>query len=210
MAKEKKTPWWFLKREERPSIQAVPDYTIVSTVSGALVELLRSQMVPQLLEGRDRVGLCSPLDHRDITLGVWLYDLEENDQLRINEMISYEDSLQYPPMYLNLHYMITVYSEMDLRYKSEEEHRLLAKTMQVLRDHSVLDSATLKPAEAPGDYDLHIEYQNFPIEEKMKIWNGLNSPYQLSLFYQVAPVELESMIHKKTSRVREIRVEEKR
>lgn len=188
----------------------VPDYTIVSSVSGALVKLLRDAMVPKVLEGRDMIGLCTPEDHGDVTLGIWLYDIRENDELRINGMLPFDDTqLKYPPMYLNLHYMVTAYSEMDIRYRAEEEHRLLAKAMQVLRDSSVLDADTLAPVGTADPADLRIEFQNFTMEDKMKAWNGLHVPYRLSLFYRVAPVELESMIRRKVVKVTQISVEER-
>lgn len=208
--KEKKIPWWFKRKEDKLTLGGVPDYTIVSSVSGALIRLLREAMVPGVLEGRDMIGLCAPDDHRDTTLGVWLYDIRENDELRVNGMLPFDDNqLTYPPIYLNLHYMVTAYSDMDLRYRAEEEHRLLAKVMQVLRDSSVLDSDTLMPTEAAGPSDLRIEFQNLSMDEKMKVWNGLHLPYRLSLFYRIAPVELESMIRRKASRVTEFQVEER-
>jgi len=142
-----------------------------------------------------------------MTLGIYLYDVRECDQIRMGGMQSIDENYQqYPPMYLSLYYMITAYSSGDVRYRAEEEQKILGKVMQVLYDTPVLDSRTLKASQLADTDDLRIEYLNMDTEDKMKIWGGVGSPYQLSLFYRIAPVELESTIRKEVTRVREIQI----
>lgn len=206
--KERRLPWWFKKKEEPRDIRISADHTVISAVGEGIVRLLKEEMVPDMIQGTEGIGLCKPSDHADMALGIYLYDVQEFDQMRVNGMQPADEHYQqYPPMYLSLYYMITAYSAGDIRYRSEEEQKILGKTMQVFYDHSVLDSRTLKPADQPGDQDLRIEYLNMETEEKMKIWGSVGVPYQLSLFYKVAPVELESTIRRKITRVREIQVQ---
>lgn len=195
--RERILPWWFRKKDETAAEPVRTDYTAVASIHGKLLTLLREQMVPEVIAGREEIGLCHPQDHGDITLGIYLYDIRENSEIRMSGMQPYDEThLKYPPMYLDLYYMLTAYSAIDIRYREEENHRILAKAMQVLHDHPRMD------AELP----LHIELQNLPLEQKSGLWNHVNSGYQLSLFYKVSPVMLDSLVRRETARVREIHI----
>ena len=59
-------------------------------------------------------------------------------------MVTVDASRQkYPPAYLTLFYMVTAYSNGDVKYRSEEEQRLLGRVIQVFHDYSVLDGGLL-------------------------------------------------------------------
>jgi hypothetical protein len=64
-----------------------------------------------------------------------------------------------------------------------------------------LDPRTYEPITKDNDFALHIEMQSMNLEDKMKIWTVPNKAYKLSLFYKVAPVELESAKTKEVQRV---------
>lgn len=205
--KERKTPWWFKKREDGPIIRVKRDYTIISSVDKGMVSLLKEHMVPDLISGSEQIGLCAPGENGDMLLGLYLYDIRENEEMRVNGMIPYEDDqLKNPPMYLSLYYMITAYADMDIRYREEENHRILAKAMQVLNDYPVLDSSTLYPTGEIEPYDLHIEFLSLKPDEKAAVWQNARQPVRLSLFYRVTPVQLDSTITRKVARVREIKL----
>lgn len=195
--KEHILPWWFRKRDEEVRLPARPDYTVVSTINNKLIALLRRNMVPKAISGREEIGLCSPRDHGDMLLGVYLYDICENDTIRMSGMQPYDSGhVQFPPMYLELYYMITAYSNIDIRYREEENHRILTRTMQVLHDYPQME----------GEDPIHVEYQNLTLDQKSAIWHNLGGEYRLSLFYKITPVKLESTIRKETVRVQEIQV----
>lgn len=205
--KERKMPWWFKRKEEPRDIRISSDHTVISAVGEGLLKLLKAQLVPEMIQGAEGIGMCRPADHGDMILGLYLYDVQEYDQIRVGGMQSIDENYQqYPSMYLSLYYMITAYSSSDARYRSEEEQKILGKVMQILYDTPVLDRRTLKAVEQVEDEDLRIEYLNMDTEEKMKIWSGVGIPYQLSLFYRITPVELESHIRKEITRVREIQL----
>lgn len=196
--KERKTPWWFWKRSEEAPAPGKNDYTVISTVNDRLLYTLRQHLVPGILESREEIGLCTPPDHGDMVLGIYLYDIQENDEMRVNGMIDYgENYQQYPPLYLNLSYMITAYSSIDLRYREEENHRILAKVMEVFHDYPLLE----------GDDRLHMEPQNLTMEQKMAVWHNNGMGYRLSLFYRVTPVRLNSTVKREITRVKEIQIE---
>lgn len=220
--KERTMPWWFRRRDEERHGQGrqgeeslngdgwrgdkgavrqfplKPDYTVVSAVNDKLLTLLRKHMVPNVLASREEIGLCTPKDHGDVVFGVYLYDIRESDEIRMTGMQAYDSShIQFPPIYLELYYMMTAYSAIDLRYREEENHRVLTKAMQVLHDYPRLEE----------EDRLHIEFQNLTLEQKSAVWHNLGGGYQLSLFYKIAPIKLESTIRKEVSRVQEIHID---
>lgn len=205
--KERRAPWWFKKREEGPAIQVKRDYTIISSVDRGVLSLLKKHMVPDIISGSEQVGLCAPGENGDMLLGLYLYDIRENEEMRTGGMLPYDDEhLQNPPIYLSLYYMVTAYSDMDIRYREEENHRILTRAMQVFYDYPVLDSATLHPTGQIEPYDLHIEFLSLKPEEKSAVWQNARQPVRLSLYYRVTPVQLDSTIHRQVSRVKEIQL----
>lgn len=207
--KERRAPWWFRRKDEseEPRVQVKRDYTIISSVDRGLLALLKEHMVPDIVAGSEQIGMCPPGEQGDTLLGLYLYDIRENEEMRINGMVSYDQNhLQNPPLYLSLYYMLTAYADIDIRYREEENHRVLTKAMQVLYDYSVLDSSTLHPTGQIEPYDIHIEFLNLKPEEKSAVWQNSRQPVRLSLFYRVTPVQLDSTIRREVSRVKEIQL----
>jgi len=180
-------------------------YTTIADVGNALTELLRSNMVPEVLFNEESIGVCSPEDKGDFLLGLYLYDIRQSEVFRGSEMQVIDSKRQkYPSVYLELYYMLTAYSNGDIKFRSLEEHKILGKAIQVFTDHSILDVRTLKPISKPDGLSIRLEMLSLPLEEKMKIWAFPNKPYKLSVFFKVAPVELESLRIKEVQRVVDI------
>ena len=188
-------------------------YTSIAEVGMAIVRLLRKELVPDTLQTPDAIGLCSPTDRGDYMVGIYLYDIRESEELRVNTMIARgAQELLYPPSYVNLYYMITVTSTGDIKYRSEEEHKILGRIVQVLADYPCLDRETLEPVTSRKQLDVELSMQNLTLEDKMRIYSVPNAGYKLSLFYRAAPVEIESTKSRRTVRVMEAEfgLEEKR
>ena len=62
------------------------DYTKIADTGNGMVELLKNALVPELLNSPDQIGLCSPEDHGDYAVGVWLYDVREDTSIQAHEM----------------------------------------------------------------------------------------------------------------------------
>ncbi len=99
-----------------------------------------------------------------------------------------------PPLALNLYYFITAYGRNDEDILS---HRLLGQAMRILHEHSVFSGDEIKVA-LPGN-DLHQQVEQVRItpqplssEELSKLWNIFQTPYALSVAYQVSVVLIES------------------
>ncbi len=106
----------------------------------------------------------------------------------------------YPPLALNLCYLITAYGENDDDTRS---HRLLGRVMSVLHDHPLLGRDEIKAA--LSDSGLHdqvervrITPQPLSLEELSKLWTTFQTQYRISTAYQVAVVLIESTRPPKT------------
>lgn len=177
--------------------------TAIADVGNALVQLLKIQMVPESLQNPDHIGLCSPVERGDFEIGIHLYDIRENKEVRSHDMVTVDTLRQkFPPVYLSLYYMVTAYSNGDIKYRSEEEQRLLGRIVQVLRDSAVFGEGVLN--QDGRDPEPVIEMLSLPLEEKMRIWSTPNTAYKTSLFYRVGPVAVESTRSREVRRVTDI------
>jgi hypothetical protein len=178
-------------------------YTVIAEVGEKVRQILSDGLVPELIQDTNSVGLCSPADKGDFILGIYLYDIRENGDVRMQGMVSTSASEQkFPSVFLSLYYMITPYSASDVKFRAGQDQRILGKTMQLLSDNRIVPAREV--GEGLGGMDLRIDLMDMDIEEKMKIWNDPTKPYHTSLFYRVAPVELESEKKTRVARVGEI------
>lgn len=100
-----------------------------------------------------------------------------------------------PPLALNLYYIITAYSRDQADVGDINSHNLLGRVMRVLYDHPVLGSGdiTLPDSEVQNQIErIRITMQPLNIEEIYRLWTGFETPYRLSVSYEVAVVLIES------------------
>lgn len=181
------------------------DYTKIADTGNGIVTLLKDALVPELLNSPDQVGLCSPEDHGDFAVGVWLYDVREDTSIQAHEMTNIGRNTQrYPSTYLTLHYMITLYLQSDLKYRAPQEHQIFGRIIQALRDNAAMDPDSFTPVEGIEGATIRIQLQNLEMEEKLRLWTVPNSAYRTSLFYTAGPVEIQSTRKRTVKRVREI------
>lgn len=172
----------------------------LSDIGDIMVKLLAKHLVPDVVPSADNIGMCSPDEHGDYRLGLFLYSVSENEQVVRPGMVNAGLERQsYPSTFVDLSFMITAYSSSDIKYRAAEEQRILGRVVQVLRDYSVLTEAADRGGAAPRITLLSME-QN----EKFRMWNFPNVPFKMSLYYQVGPVEIESGRTKDVVRVKNV------
>ena len=177
----------------------------IMEVDNAVLNLLRRNLVPDVIQNPDAIGLCSPDEKGDMLLGLHLYDIRESEEIRINEMQNIDSSRQrYPSAYLTLYYMITAFSNADIKFRAGEDHKVLNRVVQVFNDYAVLDAVSLEPAQRATDMHLRIQIASLSLEEKLRVWNYPNHPYRSSLFYRISPVEIESTRTRDVRRVLDV------
>lgn len=186
---------------------SIADYTVISDVGNTLLKLLRDKMPVELISQREQISLCSPNEQGDSRLSLFLYNIRESGEFRPNQMINRgTGDLQYPPMSLELYYLITAHSKAELHSRSEDESMIIGKTMQILHDHSILRGSYLEGSLAEKNEEIKITLDNLHTDVLIRLWNFPNTPYKLSLSYAVGPVLLDSKRKKATKRVKEVEI----
>jgi len=161
-----------------------------------------TQTLQDLLSGLD-VTLDSPAilptggeaDFRRLNL--FLYQVLENPHAKNQSWRSPSASVQeYPPLALNLYYMLTPYARDTL-----SAHQVLSHAMGLLHDHSIVTGAALAGTLPVAVEQLAIVLCPMTLEELTRIWNALQSPYRLSVCYEVRIALIQSDVRRDASRV---------
>lgn len=174
-------------------------YTAIADVSRALTELIRGGIVPELITKSDFVGLCSPANSGDFQLGIYLYNVEESESYRLSgRQNSGLYKQKYPPIVLDLEYMITPYYKSDVKFLAEEEQAVLGKIIQVINDNNQIDF--------PNGEVVMLSLSNPSLDDRQKIWNG-STPYRTSIFVSAKAVVVESAKEKTVSRVTDVTIQ---
>lgn len=173
-------------------------YTAIYDVSKALLELIRGKIIPDIVAKPEDVGLCSPADHGDFSVGIYLYNMDLSESLRLSgKQIEGLMLQKHPPVVLDLFYMITPYFKTDIKFLAEQEQLLFGKVIQAINDNNRIFTDTSEPIE------LEAVFPNS--EEKQRIWNSEQS-YRTSVFVEAKAVIIESLNTEKVSRVTDITI----
>jgi hypothetical protein len=144
-------------------------------------------------------------------MSLWLYHVMPNEHLRNSGFVRRrstapqggDDLLFYPPLVLNLLYLLTPSIQADGGGANDQlaDQRLLGRAMQILHDQAVLP---MQSREVPGDgSELHISLAPRTIEEIAQVWEAMQQPYRLSVCYEVRVVRIDSLRQKTGGRVSE-------
>ncbi|MDE6516290.1 MAG: DUF4255 domain-containing protein [Acetatifactor sp.] len=178
-------------------------YTIIADTGNCLVERLRGALVPDLIQNAGEIGLRSPEDRGDTSLGLFLYDIRPSEEVYQKRAVVTNDRILKPPMLLSLSYMITAYSQGDIQYRLPQEERILGRVIQYFYDNPIIPLEEVDPQRTSGT-ELHIQMLKLDPDEKSRIWSFPNTGNRLSLFYKVSPVAIDSEISRKVTRVTEL------
>lgn len=177
-------------------------YTVISDVGRSIVQLLREQMSPEPVTHPELIGLSTPWDQGNYAVTLFLYQVKEHQEGRRTTMINRgETAQQFPPLVLNLHFLLTVHSKSDPVTRSIDEHRMIGRAMQVLYDNSIVDPSLLQGSLADTDAEIRIMLEDLPLERLQAFFS--NGSYKLSLSYAVGPIYVGSTRTKTVKRVKE-------
>lgn len=176
---------------------------VIADVGATLLKLMRDRMVPEPIARPELIGLASPADKGDLQLGLFLYSISENENRRTDMIETGKGSQQYPPMSLDLHYLLTAYSSADIHSRMLDEHRIIGKVLQLFYDHSVIRGSDLQGTLAESNEELRIVFEKVSAEMMANMWNFHEVPYRTSVIFRVGPVWIESKRTRSSPRVRE-------
>jgi hypothetical protein len=159
----------------------------------------------------DLIVLGSPGEIRkEVQLSLFLYQVLENSYMKNLEMQKVgTDKLKYPPLTLDLYYMLTSHPAEDTTESTYEAHLLLGRAMQVFYDNSILSGSGLNEILASEGDELRITLNPTSLDDITKIWNTFQGrPLRPSVCYIVTPVKIDSIHEQEIKRVVSKKTEE--
>jgi hypothetical protein len=179
------------------------DYQIISDVSSYIVRTLRSKMCPEPIPSPNNIEISSPAEQDvDYILGLYLYDIREEGEISVNPVnTSGKVRLQKPPRPYGLYYMVFINGSSQMGLKAPDIQKIIGRAAQIVNDNNAVQPNTLQPWLENTEPLILLTQAKIGLEEKVRVWQAINKPYQVSLFYKAAPVFLSSEIVVETPRV---------
>ena len=190
------------------------DFTVIGVVGEILTELLRVNLSDTFdgnFDAPDSTTLLSPNNMEGTNndrLSFFLYHIIENPYMKNQHMKRIDTGqLKYPPLCLNLYYLLTPYAGEDRgAIQGWDLHTILGRAMQVFYDNASLEGPALMDVlkeisrEDYGGKIDHIRIILNPVslDDLTKIWNSLDTPMRLSVCYEVRVIMIESERRKET------------
>jgi hypothetical protein len=124
-------------------------------------------------------------------LSVYLYHVEPDAHLRNQPYLNVDaGGLRYPPLALQLHYLIT-----GLDDQEPTNQLVLGRILQHFHDNPFIGEVAGAPLDnsfGGNSPEARIMLEMLTLEELSRVWQALRSGYQLSLAYRVQVVTVDS------------------
>ena len=181
------------------------DYPIIADVSAYIVKTLREKMCPEPIPSPNNIEISSPADQDvDYIVGLYLYDIrEEGNVTQPNFMQKGRVQLQKPPRPYGLYYMVFINGSSQMGLKAPDIQKIMGRVAQIVNDNSSVLPNQLQTWLDTQEPPIVLSQAKISLEEKVRVWQAINKPYQISLFYKAAPVFLSSEVVINTPRVAE-------
>lgn len=178
-------------------------YAVIAGVSEAMRRILWQEYqadddLQPIVQTSSAISFKNPTETKAdsaLRLSLWLHHITENEFLRNQPMTQGpgHDTLRYPPMALNLYYLVTPFTG-----SGEADHLLLGKTMQTFHDNAIF---LLRDTVTDLAEELRVIFCRLNIEELTRIWEALRESYRLSLCYQVRVTRIDSQRTERQPRI---------
>ncbi len=179
------------------------DYPIIADISNYIVKTLRSKMCPEPIPSPNNIEVSSPADQEvDYILGLYLYDIKEEENVAMPGFTSSgRVRLAKSPKPYSLYYMVFINGSSQMGLKASDTQKILGKVAQIVNDNQSVLPSQLQNWLDVQEPPIVITQAKIPLSEKVSVWQAINKPYQVSLFYKAAPVFLSSEVVVETPRV---------
>ena len=189
------------------------NFKAIAGVSASLQTLLADRMELPADVTRDKLQITvgmpwslpkQPNQQESPGVNLFLYRQTENGSLSNQEIpgMGQAGAYGFPPLSLDLHYLITAYGSSDNQGFLDEKlaQILLGSAMRVLHDVPVITEDLRTAADEPVlDVSLRGAFEKIKItrepvgmEDLSKVWTALQQPFRLSATYLVTVVQIES------------------
>ena len=181
------------------------DYTIIADVSSYIVKTLREKMCPEPVPSPNNIEISSPAAQDvDYIVGLYLYEIKEEMQVSRPPVVERgRIQLVQPPRPYSLYYMVFINGSSQMGLKAPDIQKIIGRIAQIVNDNSSVYPQQLQPWLDEGEPPIVLSQAKTTLEEKVRVWQAINKPYEISLFYKAAPVFLSSEIVVEPPRVSE-------
>jgi hypothetical protein len=181
------------------------DYTIISDVSAYIVRTLREKMCPEPVPSPNNIEISSPASQDvDYIVGLYLYDIKEDTQIARPNMVERgRVQLIQPPKPYSLFYMVFINGSSQMGLKAPDIQKIIGRVAQIVNDNSSVRPNELQPWLDDSEPPIVLSQAKMELDEKVRVWQAINKPYEISLFYKAAPVFLSSELVVEPPRVNE-------
>ena len=179
------------------------DYPIIADVSAYIVKTLREKMCPEPIPSPNNIEISSPASQDvDYIVGLYLYDIKEDVEVTQPPYIRHGHvQLQRPPRPYALYYMVFINGGGQMGLKDPDVQKIVGKVAQIVNDNNAVRPDALQSWLTTEEPPIVLSQAKISLEEKVRVWQAINKPYQMSLFYRAAPVFLSSAEVIETPRV---------
>ena len=176
---------------------------VFERIANLLVERLRGEMVPAVLNQGDDIKLTYPGAETDYRFGVFLYDLEEVRPYGPPASVRMsEDTRRHPDRLLALHFLL--YANRKVPFDS-----MGALDEMVLLEGAMRAVHSMEPLEVDGR-KVKVRLHELGGNEKAALWQSLSSPFQPAVYLPPEPVWIPSTRIRRTPPVREVQLAARR
>ena len=181
------------------------DYTIIADVSAYIVKTLREKMCPEPVPSPNNIEISSPASQDvDYIVGLYLYEIKEETQVARPPIVDKgKIQLLQPPRPYSLYYMVFINGSSQMGLKAPDIQKIIGRVAQIVNDNSSVRPQELQPWLDASEPPIVLSQAKMQLEEKVRVWQAINKPYEISLFYKAAPVFLSSEIVVEPPRVSE-------
>ena len=181
------------------------DYTIIADVSAYIVKTLREKMCPEPVPSPNNIEISSPASQDvDYIVGLYLYEIKEESQIARPPIVDRgKIQLLQPPRPYSLYYMVFINGSSQMGLKAPDIQKIIGRLAQIVNDNSSVLPQELQPWLDASEPPIVLSQAKMALEEKVRVWQAINKPYEISLFYKAAPVFLSSEIVVEPPRVSE-------
>ncbi len=123
-------------------------------------------------------------------LSLYLYHIQPETYLRNQPVRSDGPTLRFPPLAVELSYLITPQED-----QAAQNQLVLGRVLQYFHDYPAvgdLNGIRLDDSFGAGSTEIRMMLETLNVDEISRVWTALQTPYQLSVAYKVRVVMIDS------------------